>query len=228
MANTLPEDYAKTVSYPHYRAMLAEESANASWSWCELCPDIIVGFTPNGSTYSLTGHWAAYLSAYKLVHGEGAEVPFPGTTAGYDSKFTEASATTLARVAVHASLRPSGFKERIVNVADCATPSSMRERWPQITQYFGLKGIDPSPTASADDSKPSDFIKRHQDGIEKAGGRKIEIFNAAQLDNVGYWLTFDRHLSLDRLRKAGFEEERKPEDGWLEAFDMFRKARMIV
>jgi hypothetical protein len=228
MADTLPEDYAKTASYPHYRAMLTEESVNSSWSWCEVCPDIIVGFTPNDSTYSLAGHWAAYLSAYKVIYGEGAEVPFPGTTLGYDSKFTEASATTLARVAIHASLHSTEFKEKIFNVADCATPSSMRERWPQIVEYFGLKGAALTSTASAEDLRPSDFIQEHRDEIEKAGRRKIEIFNATQLDSVGYWLTFDRHLSLDRLKKAGFGEMTKPEDGWLEAFEMFRKTGMIA
>jgi hypothetical protein len=117
--------------------MLNQKVSMQSRSWCELCPDIIVGFTPNGSLYPLAGHWASYLAACKLVHGEGAEVPFPGTTAGYDSKFTEASATTLARVAIHASLHPSAFKERIFNVADYATPSSMRERWSQNAGYVG-------------------------------------------------------------------------------------------
>jgi hypothetical protein len=208
--------------------MLTEESANSPWSWCELFPDIIVEFTPSGSLYSLAGHWAAYLSAYRLIHGEGVEVPFPGTTLGYDSKFTETSAATLARVAIHASLYSRDFKEKIFNVAYCATPSSMRERWPQIAEYFSLKGVAPSPIASAEDPKPTDFIREHCDEIENAGGRKIEIFNETQLDSVGYWLTFDRHLSLSRLRKAGFGEETKPEGGWLVAFEMFRKAGMIA
>jgi hypothetical protein len=108
--------------------MLVLESANQAWTWCELVPDAIIGFTPNGSGFSLAGHWAVYLCAYKLVHG--------------------------------------------------------------------VKGID--------------------------------IWNAAQLDSYGYWLTFDRHLSLKRLRDAEFKEERRPQDGWSEAFDMFKRAGMIV
>jgi hypothetical protein len=228
MADTLPEDYKKTVSYPHYRALLSAESANADWTWCELCPDIIAGFTPNGSGYSLAGHWVSYLYTYSLVHGEGADVPFPGTTAGYDSKFTETSATTLARVAVHASLHPSEYKERIFNVADCETPSSMRARWPQIASFFKLRGVAPSPMASASDPSPSNFIKDHQGKIKEAGGKDVIIFNATQLDSVGYWLTFDRQLSLERLRRAGFVEESKPEDGWRETFEMFKKAGMIA
>lgn len=227
MAEQLPEDYKKTVAYPHYRATLAKESLDQPWTWCELVPDAIIGFTPNGSGFSLAGHWAVYLYAYKLVHGEGAEVPYPGVMAGYDSLFSETSATTLARVAIHASLHPEQFKERIFNVADSAHTSTMRVRWPQITSFFNLKGVEPPSTASASDAKPSDFIKQHREKLEEAGVKGVEIWNAAQLDSYGYWLTFDRQLSLTRLREAGFTDESKPEEGWWEAFEGFKRAGMI-
>lgn len=227
LADQLPADYVKTVAYPHYRSMLTSESAKQAWTWCEVVPDAIIGFTPNGSSFSLAGHWAVYLTAYKLVYGEGAEIPFPGTLDGFDAKFTETSATTLARVAIHASLHPNTFRERIFNVADTATPSTMRERWPQIASWFGLKGVAPPDTASAIDSKPSDFVKMHNDKLEKANLKGVDIWNSGQLDSYGYWLTFDRQLSLQRLKNAGFGEERKPEEGWWDAFEMFRRAGMI-
>jgi hypothetical protein len=227
LADQLPDDYKKTVSYPHYRTFLRAESKGEKWTWCELCPDAIIGFTPNGSGYSLAGHWAIYLYAYKLVHGDGAEVPFPGTIAGYNSKYTETSASKLARVGIHASLHPDEFRERIFNVADNATPSTMHERWPQIVSWFGLKGVAPLESASASDPKPSDFIKEHQERLRQSGVKGVDIWNAGQLDSYGYWLTFDRHLSLERLGGTGFQEERSPEDGWWEAFDMFKKAGMI-
>lgn len=227
MADTLPEDYKKTVAYPHYRALLTKESENSSWTWCELCPDAIIGFTPNGSGFSLAGHWAVYLYAYKLVHGEGAEVPFPGVTAGYDSLYTETSAKTLAKVGIYASLHPEEFRERIFNVADQARPESMRERWPQIASWFGLKGVPPPENASATDPKPSDFIKQHQEKLRADGVKGVDIWNSGQLDAYGYWLTFNRHLSLERLQAAGFREEVKPEESWWETFEMFKKAGMI-
>lgn len=227
LADNLPEDYAKTVSYPHYRAMLTTESANQSWTWSEVVPDAIVGFTPNGSGFSLAGHWATYLCAYKLVHGENAEVSFPGVTAGYDSLFTETSTKTLARAAIYASMHPEEFSERIFNVADSKTPSSMRERWPQIVSWFGLRGVPPQEGANVEVVKPSEFYTEHKALLEKAGVTGIEIWNKAQLDSYGYWLTFDRNLSLERLRSAGFREERRPEEGWWEAFEMFKKAGMI-
>jgi hypothetical protein len=161
MADNLPDSYRKTLAYPHYRSMLALESAHQPWTWCELVPDAIIGFTPNGSGFSLPGHWAVYLCAYGLLHGEGARVPFPGIKAGYDSLYTETSATLLARVAIYASLHPEKFRESIFNVADSAKGGSMRERWPQIARCFELRGVEPSDDASASDAKPSDFIKEH-------------------------------------------------------------------
>jgi hypothetical protein len=228
MADDLPQDYRETVAYPHYRAMLSSESAGADWSWSELVPDAVVGFTPNGSGFSLAGHWAAYLSSYRLVCGEGAEVPFPGVMAGYDSLFTEVSASTLARVAIFASLHPETFRGRIFNVADSAEPSSMRRTWPKIAECFGLRGVPPSATASAEDEKPSEFVKRHGEVMRKAGVKGVEIWNPKQLDSFGYWLTFDRQLGLGRLRGAGFEEERGAGEGWREAFGLFRRAGMVV
>lgn len=248
MAEQLPEDYAKTVSYPHYRALLRDESANEEWSWCELCPDAIIGvsrvnvqmhlrysltlsliiqFTPNGSGFSLAGHWAVYLYAYKLVHGEGAEIPYPGVAKGYECSYSETSAGTLAKVAIHASLHPAQFKERIFNVADSGEPSTMRQKWPQIAGWFGLKGVAPLPHSTPADPKPSDFIKQHQNRLREAGAKGVEIWNAGQLDSYGYWLTFDRQLSLKRLRNAGFNEENRPEEGWWDAFERFKKAGMI-
>jgi hypothetical protein len=146
---------------------------------------------------------------------------------GYNSLFTEVSATTLARLAVYASLHPQQFRGRIFNVADRVTPGSMRQRWPQIASWFGLKGVPPPVTASASDPKPSDFIKEHQETLDKVGVKGVDIWNSGQLDSYGYWLTFDRQLSLDRLRSAGFDEECKPEAGWWDAFEMFRQAGMI-
>ncbi|KAF1965513.1 hypothetical protein BU23DRAFT_584972 [Bimuria novae-zelandiae CBS 107.79] len=227
MAECLPEDYARTVAYPHYRAILTAESTHQGWSWCELCPDVVVGFTPNGSGFSLGGHWAVYLYAYALVHGKGAEVPFPGTLAGYDAQYTETSTAVLARVGIHAALHASTFRERIFNVADSGVPGRMRERWPEIAAWFGLRGVTPREGASAEDVKPSEFVKAREELLREKGAKGVQIWNAGQLDSYGYWLTFDRQLSLERLREAGFEEERPPREGWEEAFEMFRRAGMI-
>lgn len=149
LVDQLPDDYAQTVAYPSFRRLLTAAAAAAacqgkSWTWCEVCPDAVVGFAPHGSGWSLAAHWAVFLSAWRLVHGDGAEVPFPGTLAGYDSRFTEVSTRTLARAVIHAAVVESNKcgGGRLFNVADCETPGSMRERWPLITAWFGREYWD--------------------------------------------------------------------------------------
>lgn len=139
LIGTLPDDYAKTVAYPSFRRLLARASERKPWTWCEVCPDVVVGFAPNGSGWSLAAHWATFLSAWRLRHGEGSEVAFPGTLAGYDSKFTEASTRALARFAIYASaVRPEACGGgKTFNVADAEGPGTMRDRWPQIAAWFG-------------------------------------------------------------------------------------------
>jgi hypothetical protein len=166
MVSSLPASYAKTVAYPSYRAMLTTESAHQPWTWTELVPDAIIGFTPHGSGFSLAGHWAVYLCAWRLVHGDGARIPFPGTREGWTSVYTETSAGMLARVAVHASLHSGAFGGRLVSVADSEKPSRMCDMWPLITRWFGLKGVEPAETEGM---RPSAFIEEHQAMLKGAG-----------------------------------------------------------
>ena len=244
MANDIPADYAKTVCYPHFRALLAEESSGRPWTWCELCPDTVVGFAPSGTGWSLAAHWAIYLFLWKQVYGAGADIPFPGTTKGYDARSTETSAGMLAEVAIWASLNPEAAGGKLFNVADSETPGTMRERWPAIAGWFGLKGVEPDSETSIVGKpanlaakvsgknshgveRPGDFIQKHKALLVEAGVHGVEIWHAHQLDNYGYHLDFDRHLSLQKLRAAGFKPERKPEEGWFFVFEMMKKAKMI-
>ncbi|KAK8043115.1 hypothetical protein PG994_013598 [Apiospora phragmitis] len=243
MVNNLPGEYAKTVAYPQFRRVLADACKGKSWTWCEICPDAIIGFTPNGSQFSLALHWAQYLSLFAYDHGIGqtqhrqgeaaaVEVPFPGVRAGYESLCSPVSASNIARFAIYAGQNPERCGDgRLFNIADSDTPSKMRDLWPHLAAWFGLVGTGPEARSEAD-LLPSEYVERHQSafgehGLDKAikggvgAGRK-------QLDSVGSWLTFDRQLSLAKMGEAGFAERRDPVTGWLEAFDMFRKAGLIL
>lgn len=161
-----------------------------------------------------------------------AEVSFPGVSAGYESLCSPVSASTIAQLAIYAGQNPERCGDgRLFNIADTDAPSKMGDLWPRLAAWFGLVGTGPEARSDTD-LLPSEYVERHQGvfgehGLEKAvqggvgAGRK-------QLDSVGSWLTFDRQLSLDRLREAGFKERRDPVTGWLEAFDMFRKAGLIL
>ncbi|KAL4906790.1 hypothetical protein BDW74DRAFT_176400 [Aspergillus multicolor] len=237
MADTLPEDYAKTVAYPWIRKILTEASEGRGWTWSELCPDAVVGFTPNGSGFSLALHWAQYLSLYAfnyrdaLSEGREVEIPYPGNEAGYKSLFTPVSGPTLGKIAIHAAINPKACGGKIINMLDNDKPVSASALWPGIAAWFGLKGV--GPVGDADDGlKPGEYIERYshlfaENGKPKALTGGVGAGNK-QLDSFGWWLGFDRQFSAERLRAVGFKEQRDPLEGWLEAFGSFRKAGIIL
>ncbi|KAL4779268.1 hypothetical protein BJX76DRAFT_341284 [Aspergillus varians] len=233
MADTLPEDYAKTVAYPWFRKLLAEASKRRNWTWSEICPDAVVGFTPNGSAYSLALHWAQYLSLYAYNNrgsdGRQMEVPFPGNAAGYQSLYTPVSGKILGRIAIHAALNPERCGQKVINMLDNDKPVKASDLWPGIAAWFGLKGV--APAGKSDDLKPGEYIDKHRHLFAENGRPKgltcgVGVGNR-QLDAVGWWLGFDRQFSAQRLRSVGFTEQRNPVEGWLEAFETFREAGII-
>ncbi|KAM0424945.1 hypothetical protein ACHAPT_009746 [Fusarium lateritium] len=237
MADGLPADYAKTVAYPWFREILTEASKGRGWTWTEVCPDVVVGFSPIGSNYSLALHWAQYLSLYAFNNGvrsagdvqKEVQIPFPGNNEAYHARFTPVASHILGRIAVHAALNPESCGSRIINMLDRAQPATFAELWPSIASFFGLVGVAPSANSSA--QPPSEYIETHKHLFEENG--KSDAISAGvgagskQLDSVGWWLTFDRQLSADRLREVGFSEEREPIQGWIEAFERFRSAGII-
>ncbi|KAI1171535.1 hypothetical protein F4777DRAFT_591148 [Nemania sp. FL0916] len=261
MVDNLPPEEAKTVVYPAYREVLRTASKGRAWTWCEVCPDAIIGFTPNGSQFSLALHWAQYLSLYAHNHGVGpsisiqsdetpamVEVPFPGNAAGAKSLFSPVSAPTLARFMIYASLHPDVCGDgRLFNVADREAPATYGEIWSRIASWFGLVGVGPTESIREEVNAlkvgelpegsgqltPGEYVAKHQ-GVFSECGRENAVrkgvgVGSRQLDSVGYWLTFDRQLSLERLKNTGFEEVvGDPVQGWLDSFEMFRKAGLIL
>ncbi|KAM0289009.1 hypothetical protein ACHAO9_006518 [Fusarium lateritium] len=224
MADTLPADYAKTVAYPWFRNILTEASAGREWSWTEVCPDVVVGFSPIGSNYSLALHWAQYLSLY-AKNNPGAEIPFPGTAEAYHARFTPVSSRILGRIAIHAALN-SSCSGKIINMLDRAEPTTFAELWPSIASFFGLVGTAPSGDTNM--PPPSEYIETHRHLLGEHGRKSGVGAGSKQLDSAGWWLTFDRQLSAERLREMGFEEERDVAEGWIKAFGEFREAGIIL
>jgi hypothetical protein len=202
---------------------------------------IKVGFTPNGSQYSLALHWAQYLSLYAYNHGVGprteskrnsVQVPFPGNKETYNAMFTSASASTLARFSIYASFRESCGGGRLFNVADRAEPCTFGDLWPALASWFGLVGTGPKEEGKTAVLKPGEYVDCYKHifadlGLLKAAQNGVGA-GKEQLDSVGWWLTFDRQLSLERLRETGFSGERDPVIGWLESFKLFRKSGLII
>lgn len=181
----LPEPIASNVFCFAHQDALEEMSKGRDWTWCEVRPDAIIGFVPNGSTFNLPAHWATYLSLYALVEGKGAEVPFPGTVTAYNSLFNDAFADIIAKFSIWAFLHPEecGGGE-LFNIADRAPPSRMSERWPAIAKYFGLEGVGPDVDGK-DALKPGEYIEKHEQALEAWGGKDSRIFKAEYLDEYG-------------------------------------------
>ncbi|KAL2206999.1 hypothetical protein CC79DRAFT_1335232 [Sarocladium strictum] len=256
MVADLPSDYAQTVVYPAYRELLNTACSGKKWTWCEVCPDAIIGFTPNGSQFSLALHWAQYLSLYAYNHGVGphvkeantapVEVPFPGNVAGANSLFTPVASKTIARFMIYAALHPETCGGgRLFNIADSQTPCQYDELWPHLAKWFGLIGVGPPADSQTEHESlkvgelpqttsltPSEYVDRYKDTFSQCG--RDRALNGGvgagrrQLDSVGYWLTFDRQMSIKRLRETGFEEDRDPIQAWLDSFEMFRMAGLIL
>ncbi|GJC83439.1 hypothetical protein ColLi_06277 [Colletotrichum liriopes] len=114
-------------------------------------------------------------------------------------------------------------------MADNAMPTKFSEIWPSLANWFGLKGV--GPTGEENDPKPGEYIHKNKHIFEEKGLGRAMVAGvgggSSQLDSVGYWLSFDRQLSLERLRSLGFMEEMNPVEGWLEAFEKFREAGII-
>ncbi|KAL3440571.1 hypothetical protein BJX65DRAFT_290232 [Aspergillus insuetus] len=241
LADNLPEDYARTVAYPWFRQILTDASRDRKWTWTEICPDAVVGFTPNGSGFSLALHWAQYLSLYAYNHRgseKEVEVPFPGNDAGYRSLYTPVSGKILGRIVIYASLNGERCGGKVINMLDKDEPISASDIWPAIAAWFGLKGVGPrtypGPEPNPDDDrslKPSEYIDKYRHLFSENGKPKALTCGVGagnkQLDSVGWWLVFDRQFRSDRLRSVGFTERRDPVEGWIEAFEGFRKAGII-
>lgn len=132
----------------------------------------------------------------------------------------------IARFSIWAALHPEKTGGgQLFNIADRAKPSSMSERWPSLAKYFGLEGIGPVDDPHA--LKPGEYITKHQHVLEKLGIKSNKVFQSGFLDTYGYYLTTDRHLSLDKARSVGFSEEMDPTSSWFKAFDRFKKADML-
>jgi len=222
----LPEPMRSEVFYYALREVLEEGSKGKNWTWCDIRPDAIIGFSPNGSTYNLTAHWATYLSLYAHVEGKGAKVLFPGSEAGWTCLSNDVSAAMVAKSAIWASLHPEKTRGQIFNIADREKPVSMQEKWPALAKYFGLEGVGPSDDPNV--LPPSKYAEKHAHVLKQLGIKANTVFQGEFLDTYGFYLNFDRHMSLEKIRKAGFEEEGDPDLAWFKAFDKYKEAGMII
>jgi hypothetical protein len=219
--------------------ILKAMSKNKDWTFCDIIPDVVVGFVPNNNIYCLAQALALYLSLVREVEGEGAQVVFPGTTESWKIQSNDSSQDIIAKFAIHASLHPEASAGQSFNAADNSQSSSWSVKWPIICEYFGLKGMAPTATKPGPESGPDPvrYTVDHREEwlrLEKQHGLQTgRVGNERSFGGFPYFImtmfNFDRPLDMSKTHEAwgSAVEETDAKGAWWTAFDRFRKAKII-
>ncbi|KAL4908670.1 hypothetical protein BDW74DRAFT_188577 [Aspergillus multicolor] len=216
----IPEPFKSKLFYYPQVELLKELSANKTWKWCDVIPDIVVGFVPNNNAYCLAQWLALYLSLYRELNGPGAEVVFPGTKS-WTIKSNDSNQDIIGRFSVYASLHPEWSAGERYNVADNAQYSS----WSGVAP---TNGPGPDPSAYIHENKEKWFELEKKYGLK--GGR---VGNEKSLTIVSNFLMnqfdFDRQVDMTKMHRAwgDAKEETDVQGAWHVAFDRFRAANII-
>ncbi|ETS77226.1 hypothetical protein PFICI_11100 [Pestalotiopsis fici W106-1] len=226
----IPEPWASDIFYYSQYDRLAELSRGKSWTFTEIRPDGIIGFTPVTNPMNLAQGIALYLEIYKEVHGAGARIPFPGQQHGYQSTHTDTFQDLLSRMEIHAALNPDKCGGGgIFNVAD-GKAVTWQQVWPRLCEHFGLVGTGPDPSSS---TPLLEFVDKHKHvwkTIAQRHGLKETLAEEQHWGFIEFMLVqfnFDRHYNLQRSREVGFTEEIDTVEGYKIAWERMRKAKML-
>lgn len=234
----IPEPYASEMFYYGQCDELAALSEGKSWSWCDVVPDVIVGFVPNNNVYSLNQWLGLYLSLVAELNGKGAEVQFPGTAKSYEILCNDSSQDVVAKTAIYASLHPDKTAGERFNAAD-GKPSSWSKKWPIICEYFGLKGVGPPPEEGSAGPDPAQVLAEHVDewkAIEAKYGLvtgRVGAGNDKSFSGFPGFIMkmfdFDRPLDMSKTQQMMGEaaEEVDTKTAWYTGFDRYRRAKII-
>ncbi|KAB5560328.1 hypothetical protein GE09DRAFT_961497 [Coniochaeta sp. 2T2.1] len=228
----LKPPYSDQLFYHAQLDWLGDYSRGKGWSWSETRPDIVVGFAPNHSAYSLAASLGIYLSLWRAVDGEGSLVPFPGNGKSWKAKFNEGGSDMMAKQTIFLSLHPEICgKGGAFNIASSLEWEAWETKWPKLCEYFGLKGGPPTVGKKEVRGYINENIGIwHQ--IEEQHNLRTDIasstttmpgFEILHLDLAD----FDRQYDLSKIYNAGFAEKYDTMQIWGTTWDRMREARMI-
>ncbi|OGM42326.1 sirQ protein [Aspergillus bombycis] len=225
----IPEPWRSSVFYYDQYDILSELSKSQNWSFSEIRPDGIVGFVPGTNVMNIAQGIALYLTLYREVYGQGAEVPFPGSLHGYRSTHSDTFQDILSKMEIYTALNrdkcPNGSA---FNIAD-GDVVSWEQVWPGLCSYFGLVGVQPQEHQK----KIEEFVRENQgawDGLVETHGLRGGLLEAQNWPFIQFMLVdfdFDREYSLDAARAIGFTERIDTVEGYQVAFDRMAAARII-
>lgn len=159
----IPEPWQSQNFYYNQTDYMERQAKGKQWTWCEVRPDVIVGFVPQNNVYRLAQTLAIYLSCFAAVEERGVECAFPGTEQSWKILSNDSSQDIVAKFSIHAALNPETCGQgQAFNMADNKTPSSRSVKWPIICHFFGLKGTPPPNGGSGPQPGQylSDYLKQ--------------------------------------------------------------------
>ncbi|KAL0934441.1 sirq protein [Colletotrichum truncatum] len=225
----IPEPWASNIFYYTQYDRLKQLSEGKSWTFSEIRPDGIVGFTPTINPMNMAQGIGIYLTIYRAVNGAGATVPFPGRDHGYYSRHSDTFQDILSRMEIFAAVNIDKCGHGgVFNVAN-GKAVSWSQVWPGLCSHFGLVGEAPV----ANSMKMEDFVKEHKDEW-LALARKHGV-NEKLVDQYGWGFLhfmlvdfdFDRHYDLSRSREVGFLEEIDTVKSYVLSWERMRAAKQL-
>jgi hypothetical protein len=228
----LKPPYSDQIFYHAQLDWLTEYSQDKPWFWSETRPDIVVGFAPNHSAYSLAASLGIYFSLWRAINGKDSVVPFPGNSNSWKAKFNEAGSDMMAKQTIFLSLHPEICgKGGAFNIASNPKWESWETKWPKQCAYFGLKGGPPDANKKEVRTYINEnmYTWRH---IEREHGLRTDIAGS-ELTIPGFEILhldladFDRQYDLSKIYDAGFDEKYETMQTWGTTWNRMRMARMI-
>ncbi|KAJ4988909.1 sirq protein [Stagonosporopsis vannaccii] len=225
----IPEPYASRIFYYSQHDLLVELSKGKDWTFTEVRPDGIIGFTPINNAMNLAQGIGLYLTIYREVHGRGAKVNWPGTEKSWKCKHSDTAQGILAKFEIYAATYTKECSNgSVFNIADGKTVT-WEQVWPKLCADFGLEGVEP-----ASDIVPMEtFVKKNIDTWKRLAGEHGLERNTVEEQNwpfVHFMLVqfdFDRQYDLTQSREIGFEEEIETAEGYIKAWEKMRTAKIL-
>lgn len=170
------------------------------------------------------GPLCIYLATYRQVNGAKAKVKFPGSEAGWKSKFNGCDQNLLGRFHVWLSTLGEKVNGQSYNVAD-NDETSWSYIFPKIAEWFDLEAVAPD---SGEDGGAVAFewwqntgSKAYAELAKEKGLKEMPMGEA----NWGFlractsFFTLDRQLDVSKVRALGWKETQDPAKGYLDALD---------
>ena len=210
------------------------------WSFTEVRPACILGFSPRPNFMNAALGLGMWLSLLRYLNGPGFVVHFPGTETSWKAEYNDASQDLLARTEIYLALNAQSRDEHVsFNAGDSEVPITWEQIWPEICQYFGIHGAPPeeaetSHCESSLEHTIEGFMKEHE-GSWKLLTEQQQLQSSEWIPKYSWkflWfittmLDFPRQHSLVRLRNAGFKESTASIEGYRTAFARMEKAKIL-